>query len=171
MRIKIINTGGTFNKVYNELTGELDIDTQNDSLKQIIKHARGNIDFTIKGIIYKDSLEFTDEDRTELARTIHEAECEKIIVIHGTDTMDASADALQIYLNKNGYKNKKIIFTGAMKPYFIERDEAIFNVAAALGFLASNPSTGIYVSMHALVLEHSKIKKDKAIGLFKRVEA
>ncbi|HRF57936.1 MAG TPA: asparaginase domain-containing protein, partial [Campylobacterales bacterium] len=64
-------------------------------------------------------------------------------------------------------KDKKVIFVGSMKPYSIEKDEAIFNFACAVGFLRSNPVNGVYISMHSLVLPHDKIYKDRNIGVFK----
>lgn len=166
MKLHIIPTGGTFDKVYNELTGELLIDRYATSISEIIALSRGNIDAVVEPIIHKDSNDFIDEDRGLLLRTVIESEREKIIIIHGTDTMDKSAKFLAESLRTS---KKRVIFVGAMTPYSISRDEAIFNFATALGFLNTDTPTGVYICMHGLVLPHNKIKKNKELGVFDRV--
>lgn len=157
MNLLIISCGGTINKVYNELTGELDIGES--VAENIYSLARGNLSVREIAIIGKDSLDMTDEDRALLADTVRAADEENIIVLHGTDTMDRSAAVMP--------KDKKVVFVGSMKPYSIQKDEAIFNFACAVGFLRSNPENGVYISMHSLVLPHDKIYKDRAAGEFK----
>jgi L-asparaginase len=157
MRIKIISAGGTINKFYNELTGELEI---GESVAQnIYSLARGNLEIRELSIIGKDSLDMNDEDRALLAQSVKDSVEENIIILHGTDTMDKSAAVMP--------KDKKVVFVGSMKPYSIEKDEAIFNFACAVGFLRSNPINGVYISMHSLVLPHDNIYKDRAVGAFK----
>jgi L-asparaginase len=158
--ILIINTGGTFNKVYDEIKGELIIPKSSKNLKRLIKKAfRSTI--KIKGIIYKDSLEFTKEDRKELVKTIKQSAYTKVIVIHGTDTMDKSAK----YVAKR-IENKSIIFTGAMVPVWIDETEAISNLAMCIGFLNNNSKANIYISMHGKVKLHNKISKNRQLGIF-----
>jgi L-asparaginase len=158
--ILIINTGGTFNKVYDEIKGELIIPKSSKNLKRLIKKAfRSTI--KVKGIIYKDSLEFTKEDRKKLVKTIKQLAYKKVIVIHGTDTMDKSAK----YVAKK-IKNKSIIFTGAMVPVSIDETEAISNLAMALGFLNNNTNENIYISMHGKVKIYNKISKNRQLGIF-----
>jgi L-asparaginase len=160
MNLLIISTGGTINKLYNELNGELEI---GESVAQnIYSLARGNLETKELSIIGKDSLDMVDDDRALLADTVKAAEEENIIILHGTDTMDKSAAVLS-----ESIKDKKIVFVGAMKPYLIEKDEAIFNFACAVGFLRSKPANGVYISMHSLVLPHNEIYKDRELGIFK----
>ncbi|MCI4399927.1 MAG: asparaginase [Campylobacteraceae bacterium] len=160
MNLLIISTGGTINKLYNELNGELEIGES--VAKNIYSLARGNLSTKEVSIINKDSLDMTDEDRALLADTVKNAKEENIIILHGTDTMDKSAEILA-----KTVADKKIVFVGAMKPYSIEKDEAIFNFASAVGFLRANPPDGIYISMHSLVLPHDEIYKDRDAGIFK----
>lgn len=160
MNLLVISTGGTINKLYNELTGELDIG--NSVAKNLYSLARGNLSVREIAIIGKDSLDMTDDDRILLADTVRVAAEENVIILHGTDTMDKSAAILG-----ETVKNKKVILVGAMKPYSIERDEAIFNFACAVGFLRAAPANGIYISMHSLVLPHNAIYKDRNAGIFK----
>ena len=158
--ILIINTGGTFNKVYDEISGELRIPNSSKNLKKIIKKAFKSI-IKVKGIIYKDSLEFNRDDRKLLLNTIENSKYKKIIVIHGTDTMDVSSK----YISKR-LKDKQIIFTGAMLPVSIDETEGISNLSIAVGFLNAKSKKGVYISMHGLVKKYNKIKKNKQLGIF-----
>lgn len=160
MNFLILSTGGTISKLYNELTGELDI--RSGVAKNLYSLSRGNLNVREIDIISKDSLDMTDDDRRLLADAVRVAAEENVIILHGTDTMDKSASFLAKIV-----KDKKVVFVGAMKPYSIERDEAIFNFACAVGFLRAAPAEGIYISMHSLVLPHDKIYKDRSVGIFK----
>lgn len=165
MKLLIISTGGTINKAYDEISGELCVQNDEVVAKALCIHAKANMDVQIKSIIHKDSLEMTDDDRDELSSATANTDADNIIVLHGTDTMDKSAEVVA----KN-IKNKKIVFVGAMKPYAYEKDEAIFNFACAVGFLRSNPKDGVYISMHSLVLAYDEIYKDKTAGEFKALK-
>ena len=162
MNIAIIDTGGTINKQYIETTGILAIDSKSATAKEILLHCRGNLNAVVSSILHKDSLDMTNEDRTLLTQTVKDSAEENIIILHGTDTMDKSAAVIA-----KSVKDKKVIFVGSMKPYSIEKDEAIFNFACAVGFLRSAPANGVYISMHSLVLPHDEIYKDRNIGVFK----
>ena len=129
MKIKIINTGGTFNKVYDKIKGELVVPKNNYAVEEIIKKSfiDRNIEFDIEGIIYKDSLDMTNEDRKLILEKLKKSKENKIIIIHGTDTMDKTAD----FLNQH-CKDKQIILTGAMEPFSINKIEATSNFTLAL---------------------------------------
>lgn len=165
MKLLIISTGGTINKYYNEITGDLPVDGSDFVAKKLISHAKGNIDFEIKIVSAKDSLEMDENDRKKLADVIIDGEHKKIIVLHGTDTIDKTAE----YLAKK-IKNKKIVLVGSMSPYRFSPDEGIFNFACAVGFLRSKPQNGVYISMHSLVLPHDEIYKDRVEGFFKSLK-
>jgi L-asparaginase len=158
--ILIINTGGTFNKVYDETKGELVIPKSSKNLKKLIQKAYKN-KIKVKGIIYKDSLDFTKKDREHLLQTIKESKQKKIVVIHGTDTMNISAK----FISKN-IKNKQIIFIGAMKPVFIDETEGISNLSLAIGFLNYNIKNDVYIAMHSIVKKYNKIFKNRELGIF-----
>ena len=112
-------------------------------------------------IIQKDSLEFTSKDRIELLATISQATQDKIIVVHGTDTMDITA----AYLAECEV-DKAIVLTGAMQPYSIDPVEATANLASAYGYLRAKPTEGVYIAMHGNIDYYDKIKKDRTQGLF-----
>jgi len=159
-KILVINTGGTFNKIYDEIDGILKVPKNNKALNSILNNAKiSNI--KVDGLIYKDSLEITNEDRKNLMLYIQKSRFNKIIIIHGTDTMNQTA----IYLDKK-IKEKKIVLTGAMKPFSIEPIEATSNLMSAFGFLHSCTKNNIYICMHSLIKKHTKIRKNKKLGIF-----
>ena len=160
MKITVLNTGGTFNKRYNPLTGNLDVPSDNLALDKIIKSCF-NVEFEIKNIVSKDSLDFTQEDREIILENIRNSTSDKIIIIHGTDTVDLTAKFIE-----DKIKGKKVVFTGAMVPMSIDEVEATMNFSQAIGFLNAPIENGIYLSMHGSVIEHSKLKKDRSVGQF-----
>ena len=159
--IEIINTGGTFNKIYNPLNGTLEVPSNFSIIEEIIqKSLFVNQKIKLTQIISKDSLDFIKSDRKLLLKTIQNSSTNKIIVIHGTDTMKKSAKFISKFI-----KNKIVIFTGAMKPYEIEKVEAVANLFMGIGFL-QNGRNGIYISMHGIVEKWDKIEKDYNKGVF-----
>jgi len=157
--ILIINTGGTFNKRYNPLSGELDVDKGSEALDTIAK--KWLTDLEIINIIGKDSLEMTNHDRLELLATISQTEQKKIIIVHGTDTMHLTA----AYLSDADLE-KQIILTGAMVPYSIDPVEATANLASAYGFLRTIKDNGIYIAMNGIIETFEKVTKVHKEGRF-----
>ncbi len=160
INILIINTGGTFSKIYNPLNGNLDISNKNSAIKKIIASSKIN-DVKVSGIIYKDSLDITNKDRDKLVQFINDSKYNKILIVHGTDTMSNTA----FYL-ANKIKNKQIILTGSMIPFSINPIEATSNLILGYGFLKNCKKDNIYISMHGFVKKYNKIKKNKHLGIF-----
>lgn len=164
MKITIINTGGTFNKRYNPLKGLLEVPSDNIALDKIISSCH-NVDFEIHNIISKDSLDMDDNDRQIITDTVEQTKNENVIIIHGTDTVHLTSAFL-----KKKVLNKNIVFTGAMVPMSIDEVEATMNFSLSLGFLNSNKNPGIYLAMHGVVVDASKLIKDRSKGQFLIVE-
>ena len=160
MKITVLNTGGTFNKRYNPIKGQLEVPSDNIALDKIVKSCF-NVEFEIKNIVSKDSLDFTQEDRETILKEIQNSTSDKIIIIHGTDTVDLTAKFIE-----DKIENKIIVFTGAMVPMSIDEVEATMNFSQAIGFLNAPIENGIYLSMHGSVIEHSKLVKDRSVGQF-----
>ena len=159
-KITVINTGGTFNKRYNPLSGELEVPKDSLALDEIIGYCY-NIDFEVSNIISKDSLEMSDVDRELIVRTIKDCKNQNIIIVHGTDTMDLTTKYLDAKIN-----DKTIILTGAMLPISINKVEATLNFSQAIGFFNSNCESGIYISMHGSVKNYKKLVKNRELGKF-----
>jgi len=156
--ILIINTGGTFNKIYNRFSGELEVDSTNKALKTLEQEWMCSLNYI--NIINKDSLEFTQDDRELLAKTIKEAKEQKIVLIHGTDTIDISAK----FIDEQNFQ-KAIVFTGAMVPFSINPIEASANLSLALGFVKL-ANIGVYIALNGVVDSYTKVVKNRAKGKF-----
>jgi L-asparaginase len=159
-KIFILNVGGTFNKVYNEQTGELNVQKNNHNIQTILDKAfRGNIAYRLKGALFKDSLGMSDEDRQTVLKMIKKHD--KVLIVHGTDTIDKTAQTLAPYC-----KDKTVVLTGAMQPYSIDCIEAVANFSTAMQFLNMSKAKGVFIGMHGLVLKHNKMIKNRKKGIF-----
>jgi L-asparaginase len=159
--VLILNTGGTFNKRYDPISGELFVPCDNQAIERIV--ASLVISIPVAGVIYKDSLEMEHHDRVLLGETVAQSDEKIIIVVHGTDTMDVSAE----YVASLGL-DKVIVFTGAMIPFSIDATEATVNLAMALGY-AQNVSNGVYIVMQGIMGRYDSVKKNKSVGKFEYV--
>lgn len=162
--ILVINTGGTFNKRYDEISGELYVPADESAIEAILAEFRGNLDVRVLGVVHKDSLAMTEVDREQIARAILEASERKVLIVHGTDTMHLTGDYLEQVC-----PDRHVVLTGAMKPYAYERQEAAVNLALSLGWLMANEEAGVYIGMHGLVRPHAAIVKDRVNGVFRAV--
>jgi len=160
--VLILSTGGTFNKIYDPIRGELVIDPQARALHTIA--AKWQADLTISTLIHKDSLQMDDNDRTELIEAVRRASTERIVIVHGTDTMDQSAQALA-----EAKTGKRIVLTGAMVPFHIDPVEATANLAAAITHAQADSTPGVYLALHGLFGPHGTIVKDRRAGRFVRI--
>ena len=161
--IRIINTGGTFNKRYDPIKGELYIPTDNSAVENAIASMKHGCEIEISGAIYKDSLQMDDADRDLLCEIVTKVEEEEIVIVHGTDTMDKSTKALDDWLE--GSHDKRVVFTGAMVPFSIDPVEATANLVMAVS-LVRFLTPGVYIAMHGNVLPYNKIEKNRKIGVF-----
>ncbi len=158
-KILIINTGGTFNKIYNPINGELEIDKSGKAIETIAKSWL--IDFKIINIIGKDSLDIIDSDREEIYKTIEKSEFKKIIIVHGTDTIDKTAK----YLDELNL-DRQIILTGAMVPFSINPIEATANLSSAYGYLLRKRENRIYIAMNGKIDLYKRVIKNRGKGYF-----
>jgi len=159
--VLIINTGGTFNKRYDPITGELFVPCDNSAVEAVIAVLAEVVQ--VEGILYKDSLEMDDTDRTVLCETIKRCTEDSVIVVHGTDTMELSAEAVARMNLK-----KTVIFTGAMVPFSIDPLEATANLAMAMGF-ALRSCSGVYIVMQGVCGQYNHVRKNRVIGKFEYV--
>ena len=159
-KILIINTGGTFNKCYNPLKGELEVPQDGIAVESILQYCY-NTSYELLNIIHKDSLEMTEEDRELMVKTIQSSPCQKVLIIHGTDTMDVTATFLALNI-----KDKIITLTGAMVPFSIDTVEATANFMMALGDLQLREKNGVNLAMHGAIASHGSIYKNRQKGIF-----
>lgn len=155
----IISTGGTFNKIYDPIKGEFIIDEVSHALEQIA--SKWLCEFEIINIIGKDSLEMTNHDRLELLATISHSDYDHILIVHGTDTMDITAE----YLAEADLE-KCIVLTGAMVPFSIDPVEATANLSSAYGYINALEQEGIFIAMNGVMGPYETVKKDRSKGRF-----
>lgn len=160
--VLVLNTGGTLNKRYDPIRGELFVPQDNQAVESILAVLQGNVACRIQGLLYKDSLDMNEQDRASMARAILEADEARVLVVHGTDTMHLSAAHVAQACPK-----KRIVLTGAMLPYAFGVQEAAMNVALSLGWLLADDAPGVYIGMHGLVLPYTQIAKDRQNGVFR----
>lgn len=159
--MRIINTGGTFNKRYDLIKGELFVPKDNRAVEEILQSLV--VDISLEGVIYKDSLEMDINDRVKLGETIVQCADKIVIVVHGTDTMDMSAE----YVDGLGL-DKVVVFTGAMIPFSIDPIEATANLSMAMGY-ACNAGAGVHIVIQGVMSSFKQVKKNKSAGKFEYV--
>ncbi len=162
MTIRIFITGGTFDKEYNEITGQLYF---NDThLHDLLDMGRSKVSVEIRTLMMVDSLEMTDEDRELIAHQCNQCEEDKIVLTHGTDTMSETAKMLA-----QKVKDKTIILTGAMIPIKFGSSDGLFNLGSALAFAQTLPA-GVYVAMNGRYFNWDNVRKNKDSGMFEEVK-
>lgn len=158
MTIKIFITGGTFDKEYNYITGQLFF--KDTHLKDMLELGRSNLDVDIRTLMMEDSLSLTDEDRNIIVHNCQKTPDERILITHGTDTMVETAERLA-----EKVKDKTIVITGAMVPYAFGSSDGLFNLGSALAFVQSMPH-GVYIAMNGLCFDWDNVVKNRKTGFF-----
>ncbi|MEM1359492.1 MAG: asparaginase domain-containing protein [Bacteroidota bacterium] len=158
--IQIFATGGTFDKDYDFVNGKLYF--KDSSINEMLERGRCTLDWDLKTLMMIDSLEMTDADREIILHNCRRCECERILITHGTDTMEQTAE----FLAKGKITGKTVVITGAMIPYaFGDSSDGFFNLGSALAFVQTLPH-GIYVVMNGRYFEWDKVKKNRKTGYF-----
>jgi L-asparaginase len=156
--IRIFVTGGTFDKEYNELTGELYF--KDTHLKEMLSLGRCRLEVEVRTLMMVDSLEMTDEDRQMILSQCKRSPEERIVVTHGTDTMEVTARLLGEAIH-----DKTVVLTGAMIPYKFGSSDGLFNLGSALAFVQALPH-GVYVAMNGRCFRWDSVRKDRRRGEF-----
>ncbi|MGB7762943.1 MAG: asparaginase domain-containing protein [Bryobacteraceae bacterium] len=157
-RIRVFSTGGTFDKEYNELTGELFF--QRTHLLDMLRLGRCHLDVAVESLMMVDSLEMTDGDRELIAERCQQVEESRIVITHGTDTMERTAAVLG-----PRFAHKTIVLTGAMVPYTFGSSDGLFNLGTALAF-AQTLAPGVYVAMNGRRFRWDEVRKNRELGIF-----
>jgi len=162
MSIRIYITGGTFDKEYNELNGELYFKSTHLPEMLALRRSRAKVDLTTLMMI--DSLDMTPFDREKIAKKCQKTAENQIIITHGTDTMVETARVLAEEI-----KDKTIVLTGAMVPYKFGSSDGLFNLGSALAFVQTLP-LGVYIAMNGRYFQWNNVRKNKKIGEFEEIK-
>ncbi len=160
MFIRFITTGGTIDKIYFDALSQFEVGES--QVRHILTEGLVDFDYEIVALLQKDSLEMTDEDRSKLRDYIANDDASHYVVTHGTDTMPATAEAL------DGLDDKTIILTGALTPARFKTTDAIFNVGMAVA-AAQTAAPGVYIAMSGQVFPAGKVRKNRAENRFEEL--
>ena len=163
MTIRILVTGGTIDKEYNRLNGELTFTETH--LPKMLEQVHCTLDVQIESVSLVDSLFMREEDRGNLLERCRASAEERIVITHGTDTMVETAARLGPSLPE-----KVVVLVGAMIPFAFGNSDALFNLGAALTAVQLLPH-GVYITMNSRVFPWDNVRKNKTAGLFEAVQA
>jgi len=158
MAIRIFITGGTFDKAYNELDGKLYF--KDTHLPEMLALGRCKVEVALRTLMMVDSLEMTDADRQIIVEQCTRAREEHILITHGTDTMEVTAQVLGKAIH-----NKTVVLTGAMIPYKFGSSDGLFNLGSAMAFVQILPP-GVYIAMNGKCFTWDNVKKNRKTGEF-----
>ena len=161
MSLRIIATGGTFDKHYDEIAGQLGFSESH--LPDVIARARITTDVSLETLRLLDSLEMQHGDRQRVLQACQASTQQAIVIIHGTDTMQQTAQVLGPALT-----DKTVVLTGAMIPYEIANSDAFFNFGFACGVAQVLPP-GVYVAMNGRIFAWNKVAKNRSAGVFEPI--
>ena len=161
MSIRIIATGGTFDKEYNELNGELFF--QETHLQDMLVLGRSTLELTVETLMMVDSLNMSDADREKLVDRCAIVEERSLVITHGTDTMVKTGRYLAERIGR--LAEKTLVLTGAMIPYTFGSSDGLFNLGSALAFAQALPA-GVYIAMNGRFFNWDNVRKNRTVGRF-----
>jgi L-asparaginase len=159
--IQILITGGTFDKSYNHLKGDLYF--KKTHIPEMLERSKSRLNVNVKTLMMIDSLEMTQKDIQLIINECINSKSKRIIITHGTDTMVRTATKIA-----KEVKGKTIVLTGAMIPYaFGSSSDGFFNLGSALSFVQVLKK-GVYVAMNGQYFKHDNVKKNIEKGFFEK---
>lgn len=156
--LRILVTGGTFDKDYHELEGRLFF--RESHVQEMLRLGRSRLSITVETLMLIDSLDMTDADRERILEACRGAPEDRIVITHGTDTMEHTARFIG-----GARLAKTIVLTGAMVPYTFGSSDGLFNLGSALAFAQALPH-GVYVAMNGRCFRGDDVRKNKSSGVF-----
>lgn len=157
-RIRVLITGGTFDKEYDEINGRLYF--KDSHVAEMLELGRSKLPLEVRTLMMVDSLEMTEADRSIIVQQCRATPEQRIVITHGTDTMEATARAIA-----EAVQDKTIVLTGAMVPYKFGSSDGLFNLGSALAFVQTLPR-GVYVAMNGRCFSANSVHKNKETGIF-----
>jgi L-asparaginase len=156
--IRLLVTGGTFDKEYDEIGGTLFF--KDTHVTEMLRLGRSRVAVTVETVMLVDSLHMTEQDRAVVAGRCLACPEAHLVVTHGTDTMVETAAHLARHVTA-----KTIVLTGAMVPYAFGSSDGLFNLGSALSFVQVLPS-GVYIAMNGTHFRWDRVRKNRELGVF-----
>jgi L-asparaginase len=160
-RLRIFTTGGTIDKVYFDARSTYQVGPPH--IIEMLKGLPVTLDYLVTSLMKKDSLEITDEDRTQIVRNVAGAAESRVVITHGTDTMTMTAQALLD--DRTAIEGSTVVLTGALQPAAFRDSDAYFNVGAAIAAAQTLPP-GVYIAMNGRIFHGGRVRKDPATNCF-----
>lgn len=163
MSVRVLVTGGTFDKEYDEIRGVLYF--RETHLPEMLQLGRCRLDVEVETLMMIDSLEMTDADRARIAQRVQDCSERCVVVTHGTDTMVQTGGVLA-----EAVRGKTVVLTGAMVPWAFGSSDGLFNLGSALSFVQVLPE-GVYVAMNGRFFPWDRVRKNRETGRFEALGA
>ena len=163
MAIRILVTGGTFDKEYNERDGQLFF--RNTHIGEMLRLGRSRVEVAVTSVMMIDSLEMTEADRAVIVQNCLDSNEDRIVITHGTDTMTETAAAIA-----RAVTGKTVVLTGAMVPYAFGSSDGLFNLGSALSFAQVLPA-GVYIAMNGKFFAWDRVRKNRDRAEFEEIPA
>jgi len=151
LKIKIFSVGGTIDKIYFDAKSKYEVGPPN--ISKVLSDLSLNIEYSISSLLQKDSLDMTDSDRDLILQNVSNAEEDRVIITHGTDSMVKTAMVLSTI------NNKTIVLTGALEPALFQTSDAMFNIGCAFAAAQILPPN-VYVAMNGQIFDYDNVVKD-----------
>ena len=159
--IQILITGGTFDKSYNHISGDLFFEKTH--IPEMLERSKCRLNVDVKTLMMIDSLEMTQKDIEKIIDECKKTKSSRIVITHGTDTMVQTAQTIKEHTSRD----KVVVITGAMLPFSIKESDAMFNLGGA--FIAAQTSEpGIWISMNGHIFKSDDVAKNKKKGIFEK---
>ena len=161
MKIHVLTTGGTIDKVYFDAKSEFEVGPP--MIAELLKEAHVTAEVIVEPVLAKDSLDMSDADRQLIRERVAACEGDRVLITHGTDTMAETAKAL------TGLSNKTIVLTGSMQPARFRNTDAVFNVGFALGAVQALPP-GVYLAINGRIFDAAHVRKNRERQQFEETD-
>lgn len=155
--ILILTTGGTIDKVY--FDGRSTYQVGEPQIAEIMKAVNVVVAYRIETLFRKDSNDLSLDDRAVIAARVRDADHDRIVITHGTDTMVGTANVLRFV------EDKTVVLVGSLMPARFKSTDAEFNIGFALAAVQSLPR-GIFVAMNGRIFEPPNVRKNWDLDCF-----
>lgn len=160
MKILLVTTGGTIDKVY--FDAQSDYEIGESQIPQILSESHVTLEYEMVNVLKKDSLDLTDEDRAHVRDVVAAHSLGHVVVTHGTDTMVETARTLKVI------RDKTIVLTGSLSPARFHNSDAVFNVGMAVAAAQSLPA-GVYIAMNGRIFSPDRVRKNRVRNCFEEI--
>ena len=157
--LAILTTGGTFEKQY--CPDQNGLGFTQSGLAAWATQCRLPTNTRLETVMLVDSLDMTEDQRQTLALAVAESPENRLIIIHGTDTMVRSADFIALHKRAE----QTVVFTGAMIPASQPNSDALFNLGLAVAAAQLCPA-GCYIAMSGSIWLAKDASKNHLQGRF-----